>query len=163
MRLPKPLLFLWKNVQMCAPQPSGYSKTLIMDSQQPPADSKTIYIYIYFQLKNVQMSSRQASHLLNITQPSSVITWLHSSLLGIPNHRYFIGKVCKRVHDSLLEILNNFLEILKPSIFHWNNNKIASQQFLWYYKSYIMVAQQLFCVWRETLVRTLVWKMTELP
>ena len=109
------------------------------------------------------MSSRQASHLLNITKPSSVITWLHSSLLGIPNHRYFIGKVCKRVHDSLLEILNNFLEILKPSIFHWNNNKIASQQFLWYYKSYIMVAQQLFCVWRETLVRTLVWKMTELP
>ena len=38
-------------------QPSGDSKTLIIDSHQPPADSKTIYI----SMKNVQMSSQQHS------------------------------------------------------------------------------------------------------
>ena len=42
--IPKPLIFQWKKMQMSSPQPSGYSKTLIIDSQQPPADSKTINI-----------------------------------------------------------------------------------------------------------------------
>ena len=77
--IPKPLIFPKQNVQMSSQQPSGDSKTLIIDSQQPPADSKTINVsmekranvfnatfWIFqipsiFQLKNVQMSSRQPS------------------------------------------------------------------------------------------------------
>ena len=44
MRIPKPLIFQWKHMQMSSQQPSGNSKTLIIDSQQRHAASKTIDI-----------------------------------------------------------------------------------------------------------------------
>ena len=92
------MIFHWKSVKMASHQAPGHSKPLILVSQQPPGDSQTISI----SLENIATGFTAVpwrTHTIN--HGFAAASW------RFQNHYYFNGKVCKLVHNSLLEISNH--------------------------------------------------------